>query len=326
LSPTAGTPLRPLDVAIDYATRYHWPVFPTFITPNGDKAPLTEHGLNDASTDAEIITAWWTRRPRALISIVTGPASGVVVLDVDVKHANAYGFDTLAELGFAILPDTPVSHTPSGGVHLHFLAGEREFRNTDGTRGERGIGPGLDWRAWGGAAAMPTPGTGYWWDPICDLTLPLAPIPPQLLPREPVVPRVARRVRPTTGLSPYADKALDRACRAIINAPRGTQAVTLNAEVFRIGMLTGAGAIPSNLARRALLWAARQIPSYDHQRPWRAHDLDAKVNHAFDDGMRQPRPISNNAESWSSRAARILGYRGDGWKTNPRVRGVRHVP
>jgi hypothetical protein len=173
-------------------------VFLTFIAPNGDKVPLTKNGLKDATTDPEIITAWWSRRPSALINIATGTASGVVVLDVDVKHANANGFDTLAELGFAILPETPISHTPSGGVNLLFTAGEREFRNTDGARGYRGIGPGLDWRAWGGACAMPTPGTGYWWDPICDLTVPLAPIPPQLLPREPVAPRAAGPVRPTT--------------------------------------------------------------------------------------------------------------------------------
>jgi hypothetical protein len=288
--PTSGTPLRPLDAALAYAAK-GWPVFPTAII-NGDKVPvMTEHGLKDASTDPDKITAWWSRRPRALISIATGPSSGVVVLDVDTKHADANGFDTLAELGFAALPTTPISHTPSGGVHLHFTAGEREFRNTDGARGDRGIGPGLDWRAWGGACAMPTPGSGYWWDPHLGLEVPLAPVPAALLPKEPEVLPVRRPIRPTSRLSPYAETALDGAVKAILAALAGTQAVTLNAEVFSIGKLAGAGGIPADFARRVLIWAARQLQSYDHRRPWRARDLDDKVNHAFDDGLRHPRSV-----------------------------------
>jgi hypothetical protein len=84
---------------------------------------------------------------------------------------------------------------------------------------------------------------------------------------------------------------LDAAREAILAAPEGQQAVTLNAEVFKIGTLAGAGGIDSHFARRVLIWAARQIPSYDHRRPWRAHDLDAKVNRSFDDGMRHPRAM-----------------------------------
>jgi hypothetical protein len=50
-----------------------------------------------------------------------------------------------------------------------------------------------------------------------------------------------------------------------------------------------AGAIPSDFARRALIWAARQIPDYDHRHPWRAAEIERKVNHAFEGGMRHPR-------------------------------------
>ena len=39
----------------------------------------------------------------------------------------------------------------------------------------------------------------------------------------------------------------------------------------------------------ALIWAARQIPDYDHRHPWRAAEIETKVNRAFTDGMRQPR-------------------------------------
>jgi hypothetical protein len=37
------------------------------------------------------------------------------VLDVDVKRAEANGFDSLEDLGHSILPETPMAHTESGG-------------------------------------------------------------------------------------------------------------------------------------------------------------------------------------------------------------------
>jgi hypothetical protein len=72
--------------------------------------------------------------------------------------------------------------------------------------------------------------------------------------------------RSETGLSPYAEAALDSACYVIIGAPNGEQECTMVAECFSIGTLAGAGAIPLGFARRALLWAAQQIPI--GQSPW----------------------------------------------------------
>jgi hypothetical protein len=47
-------------------------------------------------------------------------------------------------LGFAILPETPMAHTASGGLHLYFAPPEAvEIACTEGERG-KGIGPGLD--------------------------------------------------------------------------------------------------------------------------------------------------------------------------------------
>jgi hypothetical protein len=96
-------------------------------------------------------------------------------------------------------------------------------------------------------------------------------------------------VRPATGLSPYAEAALDGACRRILAAADGEQEQTLNGEAFSIGTLAGAGAIPADFARRVLLWAARQIPDYDHRHPWRAREIKRKVGCAFADGLRHPR-------------------------------------
>ncbi len=267
-----------------------WPRFPCNPEPGpAHKRPLTEHGFHDASTDPAIIAAWQRRWPGALIGVPTGAAIGAVVLDIDVKRPEANGYDTLDDLGFAILPDTPMVHTASGGLHLYFRRPAAGLRNTGGARG-RGIGPGLDWRGDGGYVIVPSPGSGYSWDPHWNLdTVPLTEVPAALLPREVEREAAAEPVKPETGLSRYAEAALDSACRKIITAPAGEQEATINGEAFAIGTLAGADAIPASFARRALEWAARQIPNHDPRRPWLGREIEAKVARAFAEGQRQPR-------------------------------------
>jgi hypothetical protein len=278
--------------AADYAVRRGWPVFPCHSHGDRRKQPLTDHGFHDATTDLAVIDAWLSRWPDALIGAPTGQAMGAVVLDVDVKRLDANGFDSLADLGHAILPQTPMVHTASGGLHVYFeRPGHLEIRNTAGRHGA-GIGPGLDWRGEGGYVIVPSPDSGYWWDPHWSFdNAPLASVPAALLPREPARSPTDRPVRRTAGLSPHAEGALDDACRSIIGAPNGEQEQTLNTEAFAIGTLVGAGAIPSGLARQALIWAARQIPDYDNRHPWRAVEIERRVNRAFDHGMRRPRTV-----------------------------------
>jgi Bifunctional DNA primase/polymerase, N-terminal len=269
------------DVLPDYALIRGWPIFPV----GRDKRPLVEHGYCDASSDPDVIVEWWRRWPDALIGSPTG--TYFAVLDVDVKNG-AWGFDTLAELGVGVLPDTPMAHTPSGGLHLYFHPGQRDIPNTQGAVG-RGIGVGLDWRGTGGSIILPSPDSGYWWDPIANIdTVRLAEVPAALLPKL-LEPRVARPVESTGGLSPYAEAALRSACRAIVTAPAGQQEITINNEVFSIGTLAGAGGIPEGFARRALQAAASRVKDHDTRRPWRARELARKVDQAFCDGLSQPR-------------------------------------
>jgi hypothetical protein len=156
-----------------------------------------------------------------------------------------------------------------------------------------GLGPGLDVRGVGGYVVVPSPGSGYDWDPIWNLnSVPLAPAPEWPVAPEPDQHRAsARPVRPSAGLSPYADAAVDAACRRIIDAPEGEQEATVNGEAFAIGTLAGAGGIPAGFARRSLIWAVRQVRSYDARRPWRPVDLEHKIDRAFEDGMRRPREV-----------------------------------
>lgn len=65
--------------------------------------------------DQDQIHEWWGKWPNANIGLVTGPISGVMVVDVD----SPAGHDALNEF----LPDnlqTPVARTPAGGWHYYF--------------------------------------------------------------------------------------------------------------------------------------------------------------------------------------------------------------
>ena len=273
------------DTALRYARR-GWRVFPCQWRGARRQQPFTKRGFYDASSDPAQIREWWERSPHALIGSPTGRLTGFVVLDVDSKRAGATGFDTLAELGFAMLPETPMAHTASGGLHLYRAPDRIEIRNTAGAYGA-GIGPQLDWRGEGGSIILPSPDSGYVWDPHWHFeTTILAPVPAVLLPRAADRPLSLQRMRPASGLSPYAEAALDNACRRIIAAPSGEQEITVNREAFAIGTLAGAGAIPFDFARKVLVWAARQIPNYDSRRPWRASEIDRKIERAFSDGLR----------------------------------------
>ena len=136
-------------------------VFPLAVN---DKTPATLHGYKDATTDPRRIEDMWRHRPGGNVAIATG-ASGLVVIDVDTKHA-VDGWDSLTaamdKLGELPGP-TRMASTPSGGGHLYFRAPEGvEIRNSAGK-----LGPGLDVRARGGYVVAPPSvidGKTYGWD------------------------------------------------------------------------------------------------------------------------------------------------------------------
>ena len=119
-------------------------VFPV----NERKEPLTKHGFKDAKTDRRQIKEWAREFPKANIGIPTGQASGIVVVDLDVKN----GIDGIAnfkkrckELGVKI-PATYKIRTPSGGKHLYFKSKDAaKIKNSAG-----GLALGVDVRTKGG--------------------------------------------------------------------------------------------------------------------------------------------------------------------------------
>jgi Bifunctional DNA primase/polymerase, N-terminal/Primase C terminal 1 (PriCT-1) len=132
------------DMAVRYAER-GLPVFPV-----RGKLPLTEHGFKDASTDVDTIRGWYERWPDANVAIPTGPASGLVVLDVDPRHDGGKSLAALEEK-HGPLPLTLEVRTGGGGRHLFFALGnEQNVRNSAGK-----LGPGLDVRGDGGYIVAP---------------------------------------------------------------------------------------------------------------------------------------------------------------------------
>lgn len=135
----------PLDAALTYAA-YGWCVLPIRA---GGKAPAISNWTEAATTDPEVIRGWWQTWPDAGVGILTGPRSGIWVLDVDGQ----LGADSLADLEreHGPLPATPLSLTGSGGRHYVFaLPPGLVIRNSASA-----IAPGLDVRAEGGQIVAP---------------------------------------------------------------------------------------------------------------------------------------------------------------------------
>jgi putative DNA primase/helicase len=289
-------PTTPRDTACLYAERFNWHVFPCISHGHNRKHPCINRQHERASTDLTQIEAWWTRWPDALIGVSAGHKSGVVCLDVDVKKPQQNGFDTLERLGVLPLPDTPMVHTPSGGLHVLFAQGEERIRTTGGmlgrSKGEDGKwqSSGLDVRSDNNSFTAAAPGSGYAWDPLLHLeTVPLVPAPSWLNPAEPVFVRPTKPVRPCDGLSPYGDAAIAQACQAIRQAPDGQQRETLVRESFSIGTLAAAGALPPTFAKAALLDAGYGMQSFDSHDPWTPKELARVVSGAFAAGLARPR-------------------------------------
>src|SRR5215813_4014567 len=97
--------LRMREAALVFG-RYDIPVFPV---DHRSKSPIPRRdpdptgklkrgipgtgGFYKATTDPIVITAWWTRNPRALIAVPGGPRSGVWVVDVDTGEEHDSGIE-----------------------------------------------------------------------------------------------------------------------------------------------------------------------------------------------------------------------------------------
>jgi hypothetical protein len=147
-------------------SRQGFAVFPVL-----GKQPLTPRGVYSASRDISRFS--WHDADG--VGIATGEASGVDVLDVDIRQSHVgrenpqggvggmNGLATLAALG--PLPETLAASTPSGGRHYW-------FRHFAGSRNRIKLAPGLEWFSTGKLVVVP-PAPGREW--ICEAEIAEAP-------------------------------------------------------------------------------------------------------------------------------------------------------
>ncbi len=163
------TPGELLTAALRYA-ELGYRVFPC--APSG-KAPLTEHGFHDATSDAEQIERWWAQHPSANIGI---PTEGLLVIDID-GDGNPWPGDP--ERSADLAQTGAMSLTPRGGRHYLFRRPEGKlWRCTEGRLALK-----VDTRTEGGYILVPPSvieGRGYRWAPGLELDEP-----PERLPEPP---------------------------------------------------------------------------------------------------------------------------------------------
>jgi hypothetical protein len=281
---------RPLVAALAYAAA-GWPVLPLHTPVRGagcscrtagcaraGKHPRTPHGLSDATTHREQLTAWWRRWPDANVGIRTGH---LVVLDID----GPAGVLALSELeaAHAQLPTTRRAQTRRG-QHMYFHAGGHVIACSAAR-----LAPGIDVRGNGGYIVAPpslhSSGQRYRWINSDDV----APLPRWLarlltadespaLERAPLPPIVAAGVGERARR--YVQAALDAELAAVTTAPVGARNATLNRAAFRLGQLAGAGLTAREVLADALLHAARSAGLGDTEaKPTIASGLGAGERH-----------------------------------------------
>jgi hypothetical protein len=258
-----------------------WPVFPC----NG-KIPLIKGWPEAASTDVDQIASWWQDATQSNIGIVTGPRSGLLILDIDGPIGEASLVDLMERHGE--LPETLTAKTGKGFHFYLKYPADAIIRNDVGRR----LGPGLDVRGIGGYVVAPgsrhANGSAYEW---VDLETPIADPPgwlvrlltqeieerPSVAPARPLKESKSNR---------YTEAALAQACSLVSQAMAGTRNDTLNGQAYGIGQLIGANAIAYSEAEVRLMEAATLagLPRREAQ---------STIRSGLNAGMHEPRDLSH---------------------------------
>jgi hypothetical protein len=185
----------------------------------GGKAPLTEHGFHDATTDPEQIERWWTQVPDANIGMST---EGLVVIDIDGRD-NCWPNDPERTLELAT---GAMALTPSGGSHRLFRQlADKGWRSTQSL-----LAPKVDTRANGGYIVVPpsVAGNAYRWVEGLEL------VPPDCLPEPP--PWLVQELdgQSANGTSPHEEQPEE--ANVIPEGQRNATLARLGGNMRRVGM------------------------------------------------------------------------------------------
>ena len=133
------------DAALDYAAR-GWSVIP--MQAHGKRPLVAWREFQQRAAGVAEIRRWFRHWPKANVGIVTGRISGLVVVDVDLRHG---GPDSIAaaEAAHGPLPTTIEAATGGGGRHLYCAHAGASVANRVAIR------PGIDVRGDGGCVVAP---------------------------------------------------------------------------------------------------------------------------------------------------------------------------
>jgi len=267
------------------------------VIPLRGKRPVFDDWGSLATRDQAVIRDWWSGRwKQANVGIVTGAASGVFVLDVDIKEGKD-GDVSLAELEskFGKLPETKQGLTGSGGGHFWFRFPRGvEIRNRTNFR------PGLDIRGEGGYVVAPPsvhPETrrAYEWEVTAsDADIPAAPawLIDIIRPAEPVSNSVRAGAGPVV-TTPYGRRILERVCGEMAATESGRNEA-LNKAAFELGQYVGGREIAYDDARSAIDDAAMQAAMFGvDSDSWLARggrrEIMSNIEGGLADGQKHPR-------------------------------------
>ena len=139
------SPTTALDAALAYCA-LGWAVIP--VAERGKRPIVRWQTFQETAPSEDAIRQWFTKWPKANLSVVTGAVSGIVVLDVDPKHDGDKSLQMLEEQ-YQRLPSTVEAVSGGGGRHIYFAHPGFEVRN------RAGMAPGLDLRGDGGVVVVP---------------------------------------------------------------------------------------------------------------------------------------------------------------------------
>lgn len=266
-----------LEAALDYARR-GWPVFPC--QPRSKIPYPGTHGVSEATTDDDIIRAWWIRWPKANVALACGVGEvPIYVVDIDLDAAK--GIDGIASLAeFQPMPVTLYQNTPRGGMHLLYTT-------TNPVLNKNNFRKGIDIRGKGYyimlAPSIHPNGKTYEW---ANDGVAIAEFPDALRPtKEPRPWENAQATPPTARKSapvPH-NEAVDRAraylseCEPAIQGMGGHDKLLWAARAMAVGFnLDDPTAI-------SLLWDEynpRCSPPWDRSKPSEVKDFERKVREA----------------------------------------------
>jgi len=240
--------------ALPYAERLGWKVL--LLAP-GWKLPYVpkQHGgrgVHDATSDLEQIVKWGKLCPHGNIGIACGPASGILVVDVDPRNGGSASLASLAATG-RVLPLAPRQRTGNGGWHYLLRADP----SIGGSKGR--LGAGIDLKSTGGyivvapsriQASKNGPGGAYRWE-VTPFEVAPPPMPVwmmTLLCRAPL-PRPSSRPDARCG-------GIESLARFVAGSPQGERNNRLYWAACRARELIARRAISEALAVRRLTEAA----------------------------------------------------------------------